>query len=412
MFRRLNKTKIVAGVIVALMAAWLWPHYQAQIPRTEREVERAVVAEIAEVPIHAPLSLITQPDDGTTSIEKAIAEATTSIELVIYELEDPHVEQLLVEAQQRGVAVRVILQDINTFGKHPNQEAYNFLKTHNVPVMWAREYFALTHQKTLIIDGSEAIIMTFNFTPQYYPTSRDFGIIDHDPTDIRAIANVFDADWDGRQIHADTAKDLVWSPGSANTLLALIKSANKTLDIYSLEVEDGRINNALKEAASRGVTVRLNMTYSTSWKKALTDLDAHGIQVKTFPSTATHFFIHAKGIIADGQRMFIGSENFSGQSLDSNRELGILVSKPDIISSVQKTFEKDWAASRPYGQSILGATTSGGAAVPSGVIKKSKSGICHPPGSGSYSQTKNFTPYSTLEECLASGGRLPANYGK
>jgi hypothetical protein len=40
-------------------------------------------------------------------------------------------------------------------------------------------------------------------------------------------------------------------------------------------------------------------------------------------------------------------------------------------------------------------------------IKKSNSGICHKPSSQYYKQTKNFVPYTTLDECLKSGGRLP-----
>jgi hypothetical protein len=42
-----------------------------------------------------------------------------------------------------------------------------------------------------------------------------------------------------------------------------------------------------------------------------------------------------------------------------------------------------------------------------GVVKKSRTGICHAPGSTYYSRTKNFTPFKTLDECLKSGGRLP-----
>ena len=41
------------------------------------------------------------------------------------------------------------------------------------------------------------------------------------------------------------------------------------------------------------------------------------------------------------------------------------------------------------------------------VVKKSKSGICHTSSSHYYNQTKHFTPYKTLDECLKSGGRLP-----
>ncbi len=42
-----------------------------------------------------------------------------------------------------------------------------------------------------------------------------------------------------------------------------------------------------------------------------------------------------------------------------------------------------------------------------GVVKKSKTSICHAPGSTYYSRTTNFTSFDTIEACLASGGRLP-----
>ena len=40
-------------------------------------------------------------------------------------------------------------------------------------------------------------------------------------------------------------------------------------------------------------------------------------------------------------------------------------------------------------------------------VKMSKSGICHAPGSTYYSQTKNFTPHKTLDDCIKAGGRMP-----
>ena len=42
-----------------------------------------------------------------------------------------------------------------------------------------------------------------------------------------------------------------------------------------------------------------------------------------------------------------------------------------------------------------------------GPVKKSRNDICHAPGSSSYQSVKYFTPWDSLEECLASGGRLP-----
>lgn len=41
------------------------------------------------------------------------------------------------------------------------------------------------------------------------------------------------------------------------------------------------------------------------------------------------------------------------------------------------------------------------------IIKKSKTSICHAPGTTYYKQTKYYKEYKTLKECLESGGRLP-----
>ncbi len=38
-------------------------------------------------------------------------------------------------------------------------------------------------------------------------------------------------------------------------------------------------------------------------------------------------------------------------------------------------------------------------------VKKSDSGICHDDSSVHYERTQKFTPYDSMEACLASGGR-------
>lgn len=46
------------------------------------------------------------------------------------------------------------------------------------------------------------------------------------------------------------------------------------------------------------------------------------------------------------------------------------------------------------------------------VVKKSSSGLCHDERSPHYERTTNFKPFNTLDACLDSGGRLPANLKK
>ena len=40
-------------------------------------------------------------------------------------------------------------------------------------------------------------------------------------------------------------------------------------------------------------------------------------------------------------------------------------------------------------------------------VKKSTSNICHENGSQYYNQTKKYESFSSIEDCLESGGRLP-----
>ena len=43
------------------------------------------------------------------------------------------------------------------------------------------------------------------------------------------------------------------------------------------------------------------------------------------------------------------------------------------------------------------------------VVKKSDAGICHDKSSPSFGNTKKFTPFNSMDECVKSGGKPPAN---
>ncbi len=47
------------------------------------------------------------------------------------------------------------------------------------------------------------------------------------------------------------------------------------------------------------------------------------------------------------------------------------------------------------------------AATAASIVKKSDSGICHDSKSPSYERTKKFTEFKTVDECVKSGGKLP-----
>ncbi|MGA2927686.1 MAG: phospholipase D-like domain-containing protein [Solirubrobacteraceae bacterium] len=315
------------------------------------------------------LGLVSEPAQGVAPFERAITHARRSVDLVIYELTDRTVEADLVADEHRGIAVRVLLDGgYHGSGAEVNQPAYTYLKANGVPVRWTPSYFALTHQKTLIIDRGLAYIMTLNLTPQYYATSRDFAVLDAQPADVRAIEQVFAADWTATRVTAAPGSDLLWSPGALAAQVGLIASARGSVEIYNEEMDQPQIEQALQADARRGVNVRVVMTAASDWNAAFNALTAGGVHVHTYPADAP-VYIHAKMILIDGRRAFVGSQNFSTGSLRDNRELGIILTTPAIIKTMQRTFDTDYAAAQPVPASgsrsrgsSSGGSSSGGSA--------------------------------------------------
>jgi cardiolipin synthase len=211
-----------------------------------------------------------------------------------------------------------------------------------VPARWTPAYFALTHQKTLVVDSKTATIMTFNLTPRYYATGRDFGVVDTDQTDVKAIETAFDSDWNQRKATAPTGDDLLWSPGSETAMIDLINSARSSIKVYNEEMADSKIVAALGAAAIRGVTVEVVMTDQSAWHANFAKLKADGVQIHTFRPNAP-LYIHAKMVLVDNTKAFVGSENFSYTSLTRNRELGVVTTDKNIRATLNLTFDGDYA---------------------------------------------------------------------
>jgi phosphatidylserine/phosphatidylglycerophosphate/cardiolipin synthase-like enzyme len=305
------------------------------------------------------LSLVTEPTGGFTSVYSLIAAATKTIDMTMYENTDTTATADLIAAGKAGIIVRVIL---DTNGEHSNNTtSYNSLNgATNVSVTWANTSFADTHEKSIIIDAAvpakaQAGIFTANLSSQYYASSRDFLLYENDPNDVAAMETTFNSDFTNGQSCAaakgctyspsgytpPTGDDLVWSPTNARTAIAsLIASATKTIVLDEEEMADSGMASALEAAAGRGVTVKCAITTSEGTASLLTAMKAAGITIAEYPGSGTELYIHAKVIIVDygtsNEQAFLGSENFSSNSLNNNRELG-LIFNDSSYSNAQST---------------------------------------------------------------------------
>jgi cardiolipin synthase A/B len=289
--------------------------------------------------------LIVEPDDGVRVVTRPIRDATSSIWLTMYLLTNRTIIHDLEYAHASGVQVRVILEPhpYGTLGD-ANRYAYNNLMAADIPVHWASPRFRLTHEKSMLVDGSTAYIMTTNFTRSAFKANREFDVVDHDARDVAALGALFSADWNDRP-YAPRDLNLPVSPADARPLLtALIRSARHMLDVYAEELQDTGMERALAATARRGVRVRVILPAPSGPDRdapGVARISAAGAQVHRLPQS--YLYVHAKAIVADGRRAFVGSENLSTASLDHNREVGVIVADPGAIQTLESTFDGDWA---------------------------------------------------------------------
>jgi len=135
--------------------------------------------------------------------------------------------------------------------------------------------------------------------------------------------------------------------------LELIRSAHQSLDIEqfyiankSEEVLD-TVLQAIRSAAERGVAVRIlaEEKFYKTYPDALDKLDSVAnitVRIIRFSAITGGGVQHAKYFIVDGEKVFLGSQNFDWRSLSHIHELGLAISNRDIALAFSTVFEMDW----------------------------------------------------------------------
>ena len=120
----------------------------------------------------------------------------------------------------------------------------------------------------------------------------------------------------------------------------------KTLDVEEEEFSDSTLVNAVVARAEAGVTVRVVVEDPSSYSSEVSEIKAAGGTVVGY-SSSTGYYIHAKAVVADyglsDAAVEIGSMNWTSNSLDNNRELGIILNDTAAESVVETQFNSDYA---------------------------------------------------------------------
>ncbi len=247
--------------------------------------------------------------------------AHNRIWIEIYTWTDKVVLDAVIRAFARGVDVRVILEP-NVFGTPTiNKSIYEALKQKGIPVSYADgERYVFTHAKFIIIDD-RFYISTGNLTQSFFTKNRDFILSDTSREVLSFLIDIFERDFShlGTEDIFPIPSNLVFSPvNSREKIGSFLGEAKSRVIIYTQTLQDEEILSILTNLIKQKREVQI----CTAKNESNTQSEKYG-----------HFswkkiakpYLHAKVIFIDENSLFIGSQNLTQNSLDNNREIGIII---------------------------------------------------------------------------------------
>lgn len=254
------------------------------------------------------------------------------------------------------------------------------------------------HAKYFLVDGREVYMGSQNFDWRSLTHIQELGARVIEPAVARAFSDLFATDWmlaapgADRRFRARPGEDLFpvqvgdspdaplvtpvfspehWLPDPTlwdlPRLVTMIDQARSTVRIqlltYKASSRDGSyfdtLDAALRRAAHRGVKVQLLLSDWTKNKGTIEGLQSlqvvPGIDVRlsTIPQWSGGFVPfarvgHAKYMVVDGHRAWIGTGNWEGDYFTASRNAGLIVEGPKVGERLDRYFADAWGSPYAY----------------------------------------------------------------
>jgi phosphatidylserine/phosphatidylglycerophosphate/cardiolipin synthase-like enzyme len=298
-----------------------------------------------------PHRLIVLPDDTPRPLLDALAGAKRSINIRMFLFTDPDMLAAVQAAQQRGVMVRVMLNPQRRDGTSDNEDTRRALLAAGVEVRDSSPAFAVTHQKSMVVDGTTGYVESLNWETRDLTQTRDYALVTDEALDVAEMVRCFEADWTQTAFKPDPKSRLIWCPDNGRArIAAFIDAARHSLWLQNERYQDTVIIERLVRALARGVEVRIMARPPHNLKKDKLIEGVGGLRIMRDVGAKVHRLkhlkLHGKMLLADEQRAVIGSINLAPGSFDERRELAIDTDAPEVIERLKAVTRGDWENSK------------------------------------------------------------------
>ncbi|HEY0191121.1 MAG TPA: phospholipase D-like domain-containing protein, partial [Kofleriaceae bacterium] len=232
----------------------------------------------------------------------------------------------------------------------------------------------ILHAKYFVIDGREAFFGSQNFDWRALDHNYELGARTTDPGVVAGLAAVFASDWaraggepapDVRLPDTTGAIRFVASPRALlppgvawdlPAIIGLLDAARSTITVEALGYLAGswdELEAPLRRAAARGVHVQLLLADWSKRKKTIGGLQQLArtpnieVRLTTIPEDASGFIpfarvTHAKALVVDGARAWLGTSNWERDYFYATRNVGAIIDDPAIAAELARFFTTLW----------------------------------------------------------------------
>ena len=345
------------------------------------------------------------PEHGLVDLLAWIEGATSTLEVHMYQLHEPHLVEAMIAAQQRGVEVTVVLDYGDNWWKQyeldNNRGMATTLLASGADVYWfgdtGENPYAYIHSKVAVRDNESVWIGSGNWKSSSHPEpntpgNRDWGVIVEDAALAGLVRQHLAFDEDGMKDHIapvsmsdapsgwtmPATSSIVGSTATSITgaydatlmvcpdtciddLVTMLDNADEEilLSLQYLDLDwsygwgENPIVSALEDAAERGVRLRLilNGAYLDEDIQSVVDQMNEEWNFTNGYDTAAIVMssdsesvtkLHNKGVIVDGEHVLISSINWGDSALVRNREMGLLISNVEVADVYTASWQADW----------------------------------------------------------------------
>ncbi|HZV50598.1 MAG TPA: phosphatidylserine/phosphatidylglycerophosphate/cardiolipin synthase family protein [Candidatus Dormibacteraeota bacterium] len=288
-----------------------------------------------------------------TAVRRMLASAGPGqpVWVEMYEFDRPDLEADLESARDRGADVRLVLdQTVAETARTARRLEAVGVPVRAYPVDQRRHQ--IDHVKLLLV-GGDGLAGGMNWG-RTSARNHDYAIETRLPTALDALRAIFLYDWSlaaGRPGGAPSPADgpvFETTPGTSirTALLKAIRGARHAIVAEVYVLTDREVIAGLEAAAGRGVRVRVVLDRDEESVNAagFESLTAHGVEARWYP-TSGGGKLHAKSALFDGDRLLVGSANWSYDGLSVNHELDLLVDDHEAAAAYADRFRRDWTAS-------------------------------------------------------------------